>query len=174
MYTDLGLLILRVVIGGVVMQHGLLKLGWVGQGGSITGVGQWFNGMGMRPGIFWAIVATLAEAGGGLLTVLGLGGPIGPGILAGDLVIVTVVAHWSQGFWAGGGKVGWEFPLPLAAAALAIALIGNGAWSLDALLGLSSLQGLLVPWLALVVIGDIAVLVSRAMFAPKPASPKAV
>ena len=172
MYTDLGLLILRVVVGGVVMQHGLLKLGWVGKGGSVTGVGQWFNSMGMRPGLFWAVVAVVAEAGGGLLTVLGLGGPIGPGLLAGDVVIVTIVAHWSQGFWAGGGKVGWEFPLPLAAAALAIALIGNGAWSLDALLGIAVPPGLLVPWLALMAIGDIAVLLSRAMFAPKPAPQK--
>src|SRR2546430_8190921 len=33
----------------------------------------------------------LAEAGGGLLTVLGLGGPIGPGTLAADLVVGTIV-----------------------------------------------------------------------------------
>ncbi len=169
MYADLGVLILRVVIGGVVMQHGLLKLGWIGKGGSVKGVGQWFHSLGMRPGLFWALVATLAEAGGGLLTVLGLGGPIGPGILAGDLVIVTIVAHWSQGFWAGGGKVGWEFPVPLAAAALAIGLIGNGAWSLDALFGLTYPSALLPAWLGLMVVGDALALISRAVFAPKPA-----
>jgi putative oxidoreductase len=173
MYADLGLFILRLVIGGVVMQHGLLKLGWVGQGGSVKGVAQWFHSMGMRPGIFWAVVAVVAEAVGGLLTVLGLGGPIGPGILAGDLVIVTIVAHWPQGFWAGGGKVGWEFPVPLAAGALAIALIGNGAWSLDALLGLSYPTQLLLVWLALMIAGDVLVLISRAMFAPKATSQKA-
>ncbi len=173
MYTDLGLLILRVVIGGVVMQHGLLKLGWVGTGGSVAGVGKWFGSMGMRPGLFWAVVATAAETGGGLLTVLGLGGPLGPGVLAGDLVIVALVAHWSQGFWAGGGKVGWEFPVPLAAAALAIALIGNGAWSLDALLGLAYPSWLLPGWLALMVVGDVLVLISRAMFAPKAAQQSA-
>lgn len=168
MYTDLGLFILRLAIGGVVMQHGLLKLGWVGKGGSVAGVGQWFHGLGMRPGLFWAVVATAAEAGGGLLTVLGLGGPIGPGVLAGDLVIVTLVAHWPQGFWVGGGKAGWEFTLPLAAGALAIALIGNGAWSLDALLRLTYPDGLLAGWLALMVAGDILVLISRAIYAPKP------
>src|SRR4051812_3851205 len=83
MYPDLALLVLRVVIGGVVIPHGLLKLGLVGKGGSIAGVAGWFDSMGMRPGVFWAWVAALAEAGGGLLTVLGLGGPIGPGVLAG-------------------------------------------------------------------------------------------
>ncbi len=103
--------------------------------------------MGLRPGLFGAYVAALAEAGGGLLTILGLGGPIGPGVLAADLVVVTVVAHWPQGFWAGGGKVGWEFPLPLATGGLAIALAGNGSWSLDRFLGLTYPDWLLPAWL---------------------------
>ena len=93
MYPDLGLLVLRIVIGGFVMPHGLLKLGVVGKGGSVAGVAAWFNSMGLRPGLFWAYVAVLAEVGGGLLTVLGLGGPIGPGLLFGDLVVVTQKVH---------------------------------------------------------------------------------
>jgi putative oxidoreductase len=167
MYPDLALLILRVVIGGVVAMHGLLKLGLVGKGGSIAGVAGWFNSMGLRPGLFWAYVATIAEGGGGLLTILGLGGPLGPGIMAADLVVVTIVAHWSSGFWAGGGKVGWEFPLPLAAGALAIALAGNGAWSLDRLLGLAYPDWLLPAWLAIVAVGAAVALVVRSMRAPK-------
>lgn len=167
MYPDMALLILRIVVGGVVIPHGLLKLGVVGKGGSITGVAGWLGSMGLRPGLFWAYVATLAEAGGGLLTVLGLGGPIGPGILAADLVVVTAVAHWPQGFWAGGGKVGWEFPLPLAGAALAIALAGNGAWSLDRLLGLAYPDWLLPAWLALMAAGAVLALAVRAMPASK-------
>lgn len=169
MYPDLALLLLRVVVGGVVMMHGLLKLGVVGTGGSPAGVAGWFNSLGLRPGLFWAWVAIAAEAGGGLLTALGLGGPIGPGFVAGDLVVVTVVAHWNQGFWAGGGKVGWEFPLPLAAGALAIALAGNGAWSLDRLLGLTYPDWLLPEWLVLMAVGAIGALAVRSMQAPKAA-----
>ena len=169
MYLDLALLLLRVVIGGVVIPHGLLKFGLVGQGGSIAGVAGWFNSMGVRPGLFWAYVAALAEAGGGLLTVLGLGGPIGPGVLAGDLVVVTIVAHWPQGFWAGGGKVGWEFTLPIATGALAIALVGNGAWSLDRLLGLAYPDWLLPAWLVVMAVGVALALGVRAMQPPKPA-----
>jgi putative oxidoreductase len=170
MYIDLALLILRVVVGGVVIPHGLLKLGLVGQGGSIAGVAGWFNSLGLRPGVLWAYTAVLAEAGGGLLTVVGLGGPIGPALLAADLVVVTIVAHWSQGFWAGGGKVGWEFPLPLAAGALAIALAGNGAWSLDRLLGLTYPDWLLPAWLALMAVGVILALGVRSLQAPKAAA----
>jgi putative oxidoreductase len=171
MYPDVALLLLRVVIGGVVIPHGLLKLGWIGKGGSIAGVAGWFNSMGLRPGLFWAYVAALAEAGGGLLTVLGLGGPIGPGVMAADLVVVAIVAHWPQGFWAGGGKVGWEFPVPLAASALAIALAGNGAWSLDRLLGLVYPDWLLPAWLALMAVGALLALGIRSMQAPKAAKP---
>lgn len=167
MYPDLALLILRVVIGGIVMPHGLLKFGLVGQSGSIAGVAGWFNSIGLRPGSFWAYVAAIAEAGGGLLTVLGLGGPIGPGLLAGDLVVVTVVAHWPQGFWAGSGKVGWEFPVPLAAGGLAIALAGNGGLSLDRLLGFTYPDWLLPAWLVLMAVGADLALASHATQAPK-------
>jgi putative oxidoreductase len=169
MYLDIALLLLRVVIGGVVIPHGLLKLGLVGKGGSLAGVAGWFNSLGLRPGIFWAFMAVLAEAGGGLLTVVGLGGPIGPGVLAADLVVVMFVAHWNQGFWAGGGKVGWEFPLPLAAGALAIALAGNGSWSIDRLLGLIYPDWLLPAWLALMAIGVLLALGMRSLQAPRAA-----
>jgi putative oxidoreductase len=170
MYPDLALLILRVVIGGVVLQHGLLKLGIVGKGGSPQGVAGWFNSLGLRPGVFWAWTAIAAEAGGSLLTILGLGGPIGPAIVAGDLVVVTIVAHWNQGFWAGGGKVGWEFPVPLAAGALAIALAGNGAWSLDRALNVIYPDWLLPAWLVIVALGVLLALGIRASQAPKPAA----
>ena len=167
MSTDLALLVLRVAIGGIVMQHGLLKLGLVGTGGSVKGVAGWFNGMGLRPGLFWTIVAIAAEAGGGILMVLGLGGPLGPALMAGDLVVVTIVAHAPQGFWAGGGKVGWEFTVPLAAAAFAVALLGYGSWSLDGLLGLGYTDAFRWTWLAIVAIGTVAALAIKAMNAPK-------
>jgi len=93
MYVDFALLVLRVAVGVVIIGHGILKWGWLGGGGSLTGVAGWFNGLGFRPGMFWALVASLAEAVGGALTVLGLGGPIGPSVVAADLVVVTVVAH---------------------------------------------------------------------------------
>jgi putative oxidoreductase len=169
MYPDLALFVLRVVIGGVVMQHGLLKLGIVGTGGSVAGVAGWFSSLGLRPGLFWAYLSILGEAGGGILTVLGLGGPIGPGLLFGDLIVVTIVAHWAQGFWAGGGKVGWEFPVPLAAGALAIALAGNGAWSLDRLLGLMYPDWLVPAWLVVTLAGALLALGVRATLAPKAA-----
>jgi putative oxidoreductase len=170
MNSDLALLVLRVVVGGIVMQHGLLKLGLVGTGGSVKGVSGWFDGMGLRPGLFWALVAIAAEAGGGLLTVIGLGGPLGPALLAGDLLVVTIVAHVPQGFWAGGRKVGWEFPLPLAATGFAIALLGNGGWSLDSVLGLTYSDQLRWLVLAIVAAGVVVSLGIKMAMAPKKAA----
>jgi putative oxidoreductase len=166
MNADLALLVLRVVVGVVIMGHGLLKLGWVGKGGSISGVAGWFNGLGLRPGMFWAWVAVLAEAGGGLLTILGLGGFIGPGVVAADLVVVTVIAHLPKGFWAAEG--GWEFPVPVAAGAFAVALIGNGRWSLDAILGLGYSDQLALAWAALLIVGVALAIILHTAFRPKP------
>lgn len=165
MNVDLALLVLRLAVGLVVIPHGLLKFGWVGSGGSIVGVAGWFQSLGFRPGIFWAWTAALAESVGGLLTLLGLGGPIGPGIVAADLVVVTIVAHAPKGFWAQNG--GWEFPVPLAAGAFALALIGGGAWSLDALLGMTYPEWLLPAWAVLMAAGVALVLISRALSGPR-------
>ena len=170
MTTDLGLLVLRVAIGGVVIAHGFIKIGWpisIGEARGRTalrGLAGWFGSLGFWPPMFWALVATGAEIVGSVLTILGLGGPIGPGLLFGDLVIVTLVAHVPSGFWAGGGKqlAGVEFPIPLTAGALAIALIGNGGWSLDSALAISYPDWLLPAWLALMLAGDAVLLVVRA------------
>ena len=166
MNVDLALLVLRVAVGAVATAHGLLKFGVVGKGGSISGVAGWFGGLGLRPGLLWAWVSAGAETGGGILTILGLGGPLAPAAVAADLTVVTVVAHWPKGFWAHEGGI--EFPVPLAAGALAIALIGNGRWSVDAVLGLVLPEALTQAWAALMVIGVVLALLSRALFAPRP------
>jgi putative oxidoreductase len=167
--TDLALLVLRVAVGVVIAMHGFMKLGWVGKGGSPAGVAGWFEGqLGFKPGIFWAWVSILAESLGGVLVALGLGGPFPAAVVFADLVVVTIVAHVPKGFWAQNG--GWEFPVPLAAGALAVALIGSGAYSLDALLGLSYDPTLVGLWWIAMVVGVVLVFISRAMFAPKAAS----
>ncbi|MEP6694270.1 MAG: DoxX family protein [Chloroflexota bacterium] len=166
--TDLALLVLRVAVGIVISMHGFMKLGWVGKGGSPAATAGFFqNYLGFRPGIFWAWVAIFAEALGGVLVALGLGGPFPAAAVAADLVVVTIVAHVPKGFWSGNG--GWEFPVPLAAGAFAVALIGNGKYSLDGVLGLTYPDSLVGLWWILMVVGVALVLISRAMFAPKAA-----
>jgi putative oxidoreductase len=167
--TDLALLVLRVAVGVVISMHGFMKLGWVGKGGSPAGVAGWFeNNLGFKPGVFWAWVAIFAEALGGVLVAIGLGGPFPAAAVAADLLVVTIVAHVPKGFWSTNG--GWEFPVPLGAGAFAIALIGNGAYSLDAALGLKYSDTLVGFWWIALAAGVVLVFISRAMFAPKTAA----
>lgn len=167
MNVDLGLFVLRLAVGGVVLAHGLLKIGWpvamMGRGmDAVRAIGGFFRSLGLWPPMFWAWVSIVAETVGSLLMIVGLGGPIGPGLVFGDMLIVTIVAHWPQGFWAAGGKVGVEFTIPLTAGALAVALIGNGAWSLDSALRLAYPEWVLPAWLLLMLAGDVVLLLVRA------------
>lgn len=57
---------------------------------------------------------------------------------------------------------GWEFPILLVAGALAVTLIGNGAWSLDAVAKLTYPDWLMPVWVGLMVLGDVALLAIRA------------
>jgi putative oxidoreductase len=167
---DLALLVLRIAVGVVISMHGFLKLGWVGKGGSPAGTAGWFDKyLGFKPGLFWAWVSIFAESLGGVLVALGLFGPFPAAAVAADLVVVTIVAHLPKGFWAHEG--GWEFPVPLAAGAFAVALIGNGQYSLDAALGLKYPDTLVGLWWIAMAVGVVLVLILRAMFAPK-AAPK--
>lgn len=166
--ADLALLVLRIAVGVVIAMHGFMKLGWVGKGGSPAGTAGFFGSyLGLRPGMFWAWVAIFAEGLGGVLVALGLFGPFPAAAVAADLVVVTIVAHVPKGFWAGNG--GWEFPAPLAAGAFAIALIGNGRYSLDAVLGLTYSETLVGLWGILMAVGVVLALILHAMFKPKAA-----
>ena len=166
--TDLALLVLRVAVGGVIAMHGFMKLGWVGKGGSPAGTAGFFeNYLGFKPGVFWAWVAILAEGLGGVLMALGLFGPFPAIAVAADLTVVTITAHVPKGFWVGNG--GWEFPVPLAAGALAVALIGSGRYSLDALLGMTYPADLVGLWWIAMAAGVVVVLILHAMFKPKAA-----
>ena len=64
MMLDVGLLLIRLVIGLSFMAHGAQKLfGWFG-GYGIKGTGGWFESMGMKPGALVAVAGwTRAEFG---------------------------------------------------------------------------------------------------------------
>src|SRR5919197_6207654 len=57
MYVDPGLAILRLVVGGIVLAHGVQKLGYLGGGGPSGTVGVMAH-IGVKPEPFWAAVVT--------------------------------------------------------------------------------------------------------------------
>jgi putative oxidoreductase len=130
---NVGLLILRLVVGGLLVGHGVQKLfGWFG-GHGIRGTGQFFEAIGYRPGRPMAILAGVSEAGGGLLLATGTMTPLGAAAIAGVLLNAVVSVHWPKGLWNTNG--GMEFPLSLAATALALVFTGPGRYAVDEVIG---------------------------------------
>lgn len=126
---NLGLFVLRVVVGLLFAGHGAQKLfGWFG-GHGLSGTAGFFEGIGLKPGHLHARVAGLAEFGGGLLLALGLITPIAACALIAVMTAAVISVHWVKGLWVTGG--GYEYNLVLAAAAFAVAAVGAGNWSLD-------------------------------------------
>ncbi|MDF2925944.1 MAG: oxidoreductase [Paenibacillaceae bacterium] len=125
---DLGLLIIRLVVGLTLMGHGAQKLfGWFGGYGP-KGTGGWMESIGMKPGVLMAVAAGLSELLGGLLFAAGLWLPVAAVLIIGPMLVAIVKVHGANGYWS--DKGGFEYNLVLIAAALSIALIGAGAYSI--------------------------------------------
>lgn len=132
---DLGLLLVRVVFGGVMAGHGAQKLfGWFG-GYGLTGTGGYFEGIGFRPGKAFAAAAGASETFGGLFLALGLLTPAAAAVVLSVMIVAAVSVHLPNGLFA--TKNGYELALLDGAAAVGLALTGPGAYSLDKALGLT-------------------------------------
>jgi putative oxidoreductase len=132
-----GWLIMRIVFGVLMAGHGAQKLfGWLG-GYGVSGTGGFFESLGFRPGRLFATLVGAAEFLGGVLIVLGLFGPIGPALILPVMVVALITVHLSHGLFA--ATNGIEVPLLYSAAAVALALAGPGAYSLDAALGIGAI-----------------------------------
>jgi putative oxidoreductase len=143
----IALLISRIIIGLGIAAHGSQKLfGWYG-GYGLKGTGSFFEQLGFKPGPLFALGAGLGEFGGGLLTVLGLGGPIGPALIVMVMLVAIVTVHLGHGFFV--TKNGVEVPSLYIAGSLLIALAGPGLYSLDTLLGANAMWQPNAAWVAL-------------------------
>jgi len=129
---DLGLLLIRLVIGLLFIGHGAQKLfGWFG-GHGLKGTAGWLESMNMKPAVLLALMAGLAELVGGILFVLGFLTPLAGLMIAATMVMAIVKVHGANGLWA--TENGYEYNLILIAVAIGISLTGSGQYSIDAFL----------------------------------------
>jgi putative oxidoreductase len=144
---SIGLLVARVVIGLVMAAHGAQKLfGWFG-GYGLTKTGEFFVGLGFRPGRTFAGAASVTEITSGLLVALGFLGPVGPALMISVMIVAAITVHWEHGLFATNNGI--EVPLLYATAALTFALVGYGQYSLDAWLGIADRWTPTVTWIVL-------------------------
>ncbi len=126
LHLDLGLAVLRVVLGLLFLVHGYQKLFVMGMGG----VTKLFTQIGAPlPGISAPLVSVL-EFTGGIALILGVLTPVVAALFAADMLGAILFVHLPNGFSISEG--GYEFVLTLFAASLALALTGPGAYALDA------------------------------------------
>ncbi|MEU3980610.1 DoxX family protein [Streptomyces sp. NPDC026672] len=124
---DVGLLLLRLVLGTALVAHGAQKLfGWFG-GGGIDGTAQFFEASGYPAARFLAVVAGLIETAGGIGLALGLLTPLAAAAVLGDM-INAIGVKWGGGFFA---PEGVEYELLLACAVGALTLSGPGRIAAD-------------------------------------------
>ncbi len=156
---NLGLLILRLVVGLLFVGHGAQKLFGIWGGHGLKGTAGMFENLGLKPARVHATAAALMEFGGGALLALGLLTPFAALVLIAVMTAAVITVHLPKGLWVTGG--GYEYNLVLAAAAFALATTGAGSWSLDHALSLSD-HGVLwgVGALVIGVVGGLGAVVS--------------
>jgi putative oxidoreductase len=164
----LGMAVLRVVVGGLFMGHGLQKLaGWF-EGHGLSATGESFESMGLRPGRAHATAAGASETAGGALLAGGLLTPLGASLLTGTMITAIRKVHAPNGPWV--TKGGYEYNLVLLAAVFAISDAGPGKWSLDDELGIRwSGPGWAIGQLAAGAIGSSVALAIAERQPPPPA-----
>jgi putative oxidoreductase len=123
---DFGLLVLRLVLGGLAAGHGLDQLfGWfdgLGRGGTQ----QLLDSAGYTQPAILAWVLSISLVAGGAFLVLGLFTPVGAAAILGVMAnVIAVSADWNQ--FLGGV----EGPILYAGVAFALLFTGPGRVSLD-------------------------------------------
>jgi putative oxidoreductase len=129
---DIGLLVLRALIGFVLFAHATQKLtGWF-SGPGLDKAGLIFESLGQFPGRPMAVLASICELTAAAMLLLGLATPLGAAVAMGTMLVAGAAMTAKAGTpW--NSASGGEYPLVLAALAGGIAFTGAGSWSIDEL-----------------------------------------
>ena len=125
--VDLAALVLRLVLGGLMVLHGLPKMKNLKQPAA------WVSSTGWTWAAGFAYAFSLLEFLGGFALILGLLTQLVALLFVVEMIATTIFSRAKLGKKLMGG---WETDVLYLVGALALFLLGAGAWSLDALLRL--------------------------------------
>jgi putative oxidoreductase len=127
-------LVVRVIVGVIMVAHGLQKLTQMGPGNF---GGQVLAGLGVPLPELMGYVVTFVELLGGILLIVGLFSRLTALLLTIDLVVAILLVKLNVGLIAPQGSgAGAELDLALIAGLLVVLLAGPGRLSVDHTLGL--------------------------------------
>lgn len=122
---DAAAALLRLALGCMWLSHAWLKFGIF----TMAGFTQFLAAQQLPTALAWPVV--LAEAGGGLLILLGVGGRwVSLALL--PILLGALAVHAPNGWVFSAPNGGWEYPLFLAAMSGVHALLGDGRWAVGA------------------------------------------
>ncbi|GGK84197.1 DoxX family protein [Streptomyces flaveus] len=126
---DVAALLLRATLGPMLFAHGWNKV--AGPGG-IEGTTRWFKSLGLKPAEVHARMAAGTEMAAGVGLTLGAANPLPAAAAVGLMAVAARTDHRGKGFFV--FKGGWEYVGVVGGAAVALAALGNGRYSVDGLL----------------------------------------
>jgi putative oxidoreductase len=122
---DAALLVARLLLGVVLIAHGSQKVFTWGIGGTA----QAFEGMGVPLAPVSAVFSALVELVGGVLLLVGAATAVVGVLVVLNMLGAALIVHVPNGIMVSNG--GWELVGVIAAAALVLAAVGAGRYSVD-------------------------------------------
>ena len=123
MSSNYGVTLLRVALGLMWIAHAMLKLLVF----TLPGTAQFFASVGFPAWLAYPVFA--AELAGGVALLLGIY-PRQAALLLVPVMAAAAWVHVPNGWVHTSPGGGWEYPVFLVVASVALWLIGDGAWSL--------------------------------------------
>lgn len=125
---DLGLLLIRLMIGVIGFYHGGQKLFGMFGGYGIQGTAKFFgDNLHIPMPEVSAVAAGAAEFCGGILIALGMFSRVASVFLAFTMAVAIGTVHWKAGF---SGEHGFEYPLLILVVCLGIMVGGPGKYAI--------------------------------------------
>ena len=133
---DVTMAILRVSVGASIAYHGINKAR------SIAGTTSWFASIGMRRPKLQARVAAITEVAAGVALAVGLVTPLACVAIIALMTVAIITVHARVGYFIFLPNGGWEYCASIVAVAVAIAVTGPGAFSVDSSLDINQTVGI--------------------------------